>query len=139
MGRQYRAPRRGNDEAFVGPVTVPTTGNLTIAIPNYGITNLSTMSGEMVLDAPDAGVRKTLFRSVAGSSGTVVRFSSSNTVSCATLGATGGTQITFNATLDCCVVLLGLNSTHWIVESMYTGLTGGGSFANTTGIVIGGT
>jgi hypothetical protein len=139
MGRQYRAPRRGNGQAFVGPAVAPTTGNLTISIPNYGITDLSTMSGEIVLDAPDAGVRKTLFRSVAGSSGTVVRFSSSNTVSCATLGTTGGTQITFNATLDCCVVLLGQNSTHWVVESMYTGLTGGGAFANTTGIVIGGT
>jgi hypothetical protein len=139
VGRQFRSPRRGTGSVITAPVVVPATGNLTISIPNYGMTDLSTMSGEMVLDAPEAGVRKTLFRSVAGSSGTVVRFSSSNTVSCATLGTTGGTQITFNATLDCCVVLIGRNSTHWVVESMYSGLTGGGAFANTTGIVIGGT
>jgi hypothetical protein len=139
MGRQFRAPRRGTGGTVTAPVVVPTTGNLTISIPNYGMTDLSALSGEMVLDAPETGIRKTLYRSVAGSSGTVVRFSSSNTVSCATLGTTGGTQITFNATLDCCVVLIGVNSTHWVVESMYSGLTGGGAFANTTGIVIGGT
>ena len=138
MGRQFRAPRRGTGTVVTSPVVVPATGNLTISIPNYGMTDLSTMTGELVLDAPEAGSRKTLYRSVAGSSGTIVRFSSSNTVSCGTLATTGGTQVTFNSTLDCVMVLLGVNSTHWAIESMFSGITQAG-VSGTTGIVVGGT
>lgn len=137
MGRQFRSPRRGSGVSNVQPFTIPTTVDQTISIPNYGVTDLTTYAaGEYTLDAPEFGVRKTFIKAAGAtaSSGVVIRMSSGKTVSVG-VGSTAGTQITFNTTAtDTAVVLMGLNSTHWITESMYTGLT-----ILTTGIVIAGT
>lgn len=146
MGRQFRSPRRGTGGVMTAPYVIPstlegpaaTTGH-TISIPNYGITDLSTFAaGEYTMDAPEAGVRKTLVRAVAGSSGVVVRFSTGKTVSAGTLATTAATQVTFNATNDCCIVLIGQNSTHWFVESMWSSITNTPA-SGSTGIVLAGT
>ena len=72
MGRQFRPPRRVSSGipgvSYGGmPVTAPNVivnSSTVIAIPNYGMTDLSNTAlwtaGDFVLDAPDAGVRKVL-------------------------------------------------------------------------------
>ncbi len=136
MGRQYRTPRRGGGgQAFVSPSVVTSSSTL-VAIPNYGITDIgSYAAGEYVLDAPDTGIRKTLMCVSSTSLARVVRFSTSNTVTCGTLagttGSAGGTQVTFNATVDQVMVLIGVNSTHWAIECQYPPMA-----VNATGIVL---
>jgi hypothetical protein len=90
-------------------------------------------AGEYVLDAPDIGVRKTIICSASAAAARVIRFSTGINISGGTLATTAGTQITFNATVDQCLVLLGLNSTHWVIESMYPPTA-----VNSTGIVLAG-
>lgn len=139
MGRQFRAPRRGaslgtGSMTLTAP-TIVTSSSTIIAIPNYGITDVSTWTaGDYVLDAPEAGSRKTIVRSSSSTGGVVIRFSTGGTVSCGTLGTTAGTQMLLDTTKDACVVLLGVNSTHWAIETAWSGLT-----VNTTSIVVSGT
>lgn len=140
MGRQFRTPRRGasvgaGSMAFVSPAVV-TSSSTAIAIPNYGVTDIGAYTaGDYVLDSPETGSRKTILCVSSTSLARVVRFSTGGTVSCGTLaattGATGGTQITFNATVDQCVVLLGVNTTHWAIEAMFPPTA-----VNATGIVL---
>ena len=125
MGRQFRAPRRGGGHSqvhtlpFVGPTIVSSSSTL-IAIPNYGVTDLSTWTaGEYVLDAPDPGVVKYLVSNSTTNLARVIKLSTGATVSVnsnpVTTGASGNTQITFNGTADQVMALLGINSTHWSV------------------------
>jgi len=138
MGRQFRPPRSGTVNKFVQPNTT-SSSSTAVAIPNYGITDIGGFSaGDYVLAPPDEGVRKTIFCVSSSSAARVLRFSTGGTVTAGTLaGSTGslaGTQITFNATVDQCVVLIGINTTHWAIESMYPPTA-----ANSTGIVLAGT
>lgn len=144
MGRQLRTVRRGVSQgagggnAFV-TASIITSSSTAIAIPNYGITDLAAYTaGDIVLDAPETGSRKTILCVSSTSLARVLRFSTGGTVSCGTLaattGATGGTNITFNATVDQCVVLIGVNSTHWAIECMFPPTA-----VNATGIVLGAT
>lgn len=145
MGRQFRTPRRGvsvggGAQPFVSPAVV-TSSSTAIAIPNYGVTDIGAYAaGEYVLDAPETGSRKTIVCVSSTSNARVIRFSTvagvgAGAVTCGTLagttGTSGGTQITFNATTDMCVVLLGINSTHWAIETMWPPTA-----ANSTGIVL---
>lgn len=125
MGRQFRAPRRGGVPvasqvlSFVGP-EIATSSSTAIAIPNYGVTDLSTWAaGDYVLDAPEKGVVKYLISNSTTNLARVIKLSTGATVSCnsnpVTTGASGNTQITFNGTADQVMCLLGINSTHWSV------------------------
>jgi hypothetical protein len=116
MGRQFRSPRRGNGEKF-NTIQVPAVSSVAAVIPNYGVTDVSTWAaGDWVLDAPEEGVQKT-FISVTGTSvARVIRMATDASVKV----SNAGTQITFGAsTIDHCVVLRGVNSTRWCIESIY--------------------
>ena len=132
MGRQYRAPRRGSggfsSNSLVAPAIV-TSSSTAIAIPNYGITDIGAYAaGEYVLDSPDTAIRKTLLCVSSSSAARVVRMSTGTSV---TVGGGAATQITFNATIDQCVVLVGVNSTHWAIETAYPPIA-----VNATGLAI---
>jgi hypothetical protein len=134
MGRQFRPPRSGNIVAFASP-TITAASSVITAIPNYGYSDLSAYAaGDYQLAAPDIGVRKTLVRASSTSAAVVVRLSTSGTVSAGTLATTAGTQFTFNATVDQVLTLIGVNSTHWAIESMYPPTA-----VNATGVVLAGT
>lgn len=135
MGRQYRSPRAGSYSPvaggygkFVSPQVV-SSSSTAIAIPNYGVTDMSTWTaGEYVLDVPEEGVRKILFR---GSSTTTtfvtVRGSTAQTVS---FDLAGNTKLQLVATTDVVIELLGINSTRWAIVNMEPTIA-----ANSTGIV----
>jgi hypothetical protein len=137
MGRQYRAPRRGELKKAVPPAVLSTALSAIVTIPNYGFTDIGggSTAGSYVLDAPEEGVVKVLACVTSTSGARVVRMSTANTVSVGTLAGTtgtgGGHQITFNATVDMVVTLWGVNSTHWAIQSMYPPTA-----ANSTGIVV---
>jgi hypothetical protein len=116
MGRQFRAPRAGNIEKFVGP-TVTAASSTIIAIPNYGVTNVSTFAtGDYVLDAPEEGVKKTLFCVSSTSIPVIVRLSTGASVKA---GHTAATQIILGlTTIDSAIELVGVNSTRWAILSM---------------------
>lgn len=127
MGRQYRPPRRGpNSPAGLAgashmPITVPyvvSASSTVVAIPNFGATDLSTYgAGDYVLDAPDAGVVKTLFSYTSTAAARVIRGSTGTNI---TFGNQGFTQIqSNNSTSPWCVMLLGVNSTQWAILSGY--------------------
>lgn len=124
MGRQLRTLPSNEGAVEVGTVK---GSSAFISIPNYGVTALpSTAAVEYVLDAPAAGVRKTLYSVTTTSAVVVVRASTSTSVK---IGNQGATQITFAATVAHSVDLLGINSTQWIV-------TGNFVAPETTGILI---
>ena len=113
MGRQYRSLPQNEGEALIVPRA---TGSALIQIANYGVTVLSdSTSPTSVLDAPVAGVEKTIFCTAAAGTATVVRGSTGQTVSFNSTG--GGTIITFQATVDKCITLVGVNSTQWLIKS----------------------
>lgn len=118
MGRQFRAPRRGSGDKFVTIPIVTGVSSTNVAIPNYGVTDLSTFAaGDWVLDAPEEGVQKTLLSVSSTSVARVIRMATDAAVK---VGPGQATQITFSAsTLDQCVVLRGVNSTRWCIESIY--------------------
>jgi hypothetical protein len=127
MGRQFRAPRRGSSEAFVAPISGTLVGSSlanVVSIPNYGITDITTITAvDIVLDAPETGVQKKIICSASAAVARVVKFSTGGTVSCGTLATTAGTQVTMQATVDMCLSLIGRNSTHWVIESVYPAST----------------
>lgn len=136
MGRQFRNPRARTAAAereFVGPVpgssvTDLNLGNSGHVIPSYGVTDISTWAASTYLMAPPTqGCVKTILHhgptSAAGASRTI-KLSTGNTVTvryCTpTTGTAGNTHIVIgNATADVCLTLLGVNSTHWIVQSVF--------------------
>ena len=140
MGRQFRAPRRGGSgvpsaaRPYIGPATV-TSSSVNTVIPNYGVTDMSTWAaGEYVLDAPAEGVLKTFVCASTGTSATKsIRLSPSTannvtiTYGTPTTGASGNTQINFASTLDCCLTMMGQNSTHWFLVSVHPALNSTGT------------
>lgn len=130
MGRQYRPPRRGQLNKLVSPQVV-TSSSTAIAIPNYGITDVSAWAaGDYVLDSPDEGVRKTI---LSISSTSVARVIRSATDASVKIGSQGATQLQFGATtLACCVVLIGINSTQWAIETAYPPVSTAGSIVIAT-------
>jgi hypothetical protein len=117
MGRQFRATRRGSGDKFVTLPSVTGVSSTRVVIPNYGVTDLSTWAaGDWVLDAPEEGVQKTLISVSSTSVARVIRMATDASVKL----SNSGTQITFGAsTIDQCVVLRGVNSTRWCIESVY--------------------
>jgi hypothetical protein len=118
MGRQFRPARRGSGDKFVTAATVTGASSVLVVIPNYGVTDLSTYAaGDWVMDAPEEGVQKTLISVSSTSVARVIRMATDASVK---VGGGGATQITFGqSTLDQCVVLRGVNSTRWCLESVY--------------------
>lgn len=115
MGRQTRSPRAGSADKFVSP-NVVTSSSVAVAIPNYGVTDVTTWgAGDYVLDAPDEGVRKLLVQTSSTATSRVIRCSTGTSVK---VNNQLGTQITLAATVDQSVGLIGLNSTRWLV--LYT-------------------
>lgn len=128
MSRQLRTLHAGSSEPFVQPTVASSTS---LVIPNYGVTDVSaTTAVEYTLAPPEAGIMKTIISLSSGSTARVVRGSTAATVK---FNNQGGTQITFNATVDSCVRLLGVNSTRWTVLSSYPP----GLAVNSTGTVVG--
>jgi hypothetical protein len=137
MGRQYRSPRArsglgDNFREFVGPVP-GTTVAVADMIPSYGVTDLSTWGASTYfMAAPTSGCIKTFVSHSSAPAARVVKFSTGNTVSVlypgVTTGASGNTHIAFAAsTLDTCITLMGLNSTHWLVVSVHPALNSTGT------------
>ncbi len=135
MGRQFRTLRRGGGMTQFVAISSTLASSAAEVIPNYGVTDITDCpAGDFMLAPPDVGVRKTLICSASAAAARVIRFSSSGTVSAGTLATTAGTQVTFNATVDQVLVLVGRNTTHWVIESMYPPTA-----VNATGIVLAGT
>ena len=127
MARQLRTLREGEQSLEVSA----TTGTTALTIPNYGVTELpSTAANTYVLAPPVEGVRKTLYSVTTTSAAVVVRGSTGTTVN---FGNQSATQITFNATVDMCVELLGLSATRWLVVNVNPETAA----VNSTGVVIG--
>jgi hypothetical protein len=124
MGRQFRTARRaGGDRPFVAANTTGAS-SAAVAIPNYGITDVTNIGAvDIVLDAPETGVQKTLICSASAAVARVIKFSSNASVSCGTLATTAGVQVTMQATVDMCLTLIGRNSTHWVIQSVYPAST----------------
>ena len=140
MGRQFRTPRApglggggGNIREFVGPVA-PTTVTPEFVIPAYGVTDISTWGASTYTMAPPvAGALKTFVSHSSAPNARVVKLSTGNTVTALypggpTTGASGNTHISFAAsTLDTCITLMGLNTTHWMVVSVHPALNSTGT------------
>jgi hypothetical protein len=137
MGRQYRSPRAKGAvgdgvREFVGPVPGSSVVTLNLGaahtIPSYGVTDISTWAASTYLMAPPTqGCMKTILHhgptSAAGAARTI-KLSTDNSVTvryCTpTTGTAGNTHILIgNATADVCLTLMGVNSTHWIVYSVF--------------------
>lgn len=114
MSRQARTLPSGTGISVV-PGTTGSGGSVTI--PNYGATNITnTAASTLVLAPPVEGVMKRIYTTSTTSAAVVVKLSTgtANTVSCNNQDAH---SITFNATVDMCVELLGVNSTRWIITN----------------------
>lgn len=143
MGRQFRSPRApGGSGAhfreFVGPTPGSTVASVTnlgdfSVIPSYGVTDISTWGASTYLMAPPTqGCMKTFVSHSSAPAARVVKLSTGNTVTVLfpqpTTGASGNTHISFAAsTLDTCLTLMGLNSTHWVLVSVHPALNSTGT------------
>lgn len=127
MSRQLRTLRSASSVALV---TATAASSTTPTIPNYGATDVSALAAtDWVLGPPEAGVSKTLFSTSSTSVARIVHCSTGTSVTC---NSTAATNITFNSTLDTVVMLLGVNSTRWIVTGVYPP----GAAVNSTGLVL---
>jgi hypothetical protein len=120
----YTKTRTGGE--IVGISTGSTGAGAAPSIPNYGVSVLSATSSEVfVLQAPTAGVRKTLcFAGNSTANNAVVRLSTATGVVSFFNGtSTGQTIITCAAarsTASCQIVeLLGMNSTSWMITNVF--------------------
>jgi hypothetical protein len=142
MGRQFRSPRApglgGHFREFVGPVPGSTVAEANLGhahtIPSYGVTDISTWGASTYFMAPPtAGCMKTFVSHSSAPAARVVKLSTGNTVTIlypggATTGASGNTHISFAAsTLDTCLTIMGLNSTHWMLVSVHPALNSTGT------------
>ena len=129
MGRTLRTARVGEKELSVDLVA----GTTTVAtLPSHGHSVISTADGtEFIMAAPEEGVRKSI--SVLGITTTTVSIVvRGSTAADVTFDKAGGTQITFAATVDMAVDLVGINSTRWQV----TNIRPDNVAANTTGVTV---
>jgi hypothetical protein len=142
MGRQFRSPRErgvaaGDFREFVGPTPGSTEANATMGgphvIPSYGVTDISTWGASTYYMAPPTqGCMKTIVSHSSAPAARVIKLSTNKTVTIlypgATTGASGNTHIAVAAsTLDTCLTLMGLNSTHWLVVSVHPALNSTGT------------
>lgn len=121
MGRQLRTKRAGEAPTLVVGATATTKASLA----NYGVTVIDAVTtGPYVLGAPSSGVEKTLV-CMTTFSGTVVRTAPIGDTSIH-LDTTGSYQITFDSTSTQTITLVGINSTQWVVKSVWptSGATG---------------
>ncbi len=111
---------RGGGSAL-SPVT-GTTGGTAISLTNNGVTVLSHSSADtFMLAPPEAGVRKTLICTSSSSVARVVRTTSASGDQTITVGNQTATKITFTtaSTVDAAIVLVGVSSVRWAVESYF--------------------
>lgn len=142
MGRQFRSPRErgvaaGDFREFVGPTPGSTVADVNLSgphvIPSYGVTDISTWGASTYYMAPPTpGCMKTFVSHSSAPSARVVKLSTNKTVTIlypgATTGASGNTHLAFAAsTIDTCLTLMGLNSTHWVVVSVHPALNSTGT------------
>ena len=130
MGRTLRTARVGEKELSVDLVA----GTTTVAtLPSHGHSVISTADGtEFIMAAPEEGVRKSI--SVLGiTTTTVTVVVRGSTAADVTFTKAGATQLTFAATVDMAVDLMGVSSTRWQVMNVYPDNLA----ENTTGVVVG--
>ena len=101
------------------------TATTTASLGNSGVSTVGSTTGALTyhLDAPAAGVRKTLLRRDAATTGPITTVSS--TAAGATFDGTNGT-LSFavgNGAAGIAVELVGISSTRWQVCSVYPGST----------------
>ncbi len=111
---------RGGGSAL-SPVT-GTTGGASISLTNNGVTVLNHSSADtFMLAPPEAGCRKTLICTSSSSVARVVRTTSGSGDQTITFGNQTATKLSFTtaSTVDACVVLVGLSSVRWAVESAW--------------------
>lgn len=116
-----------NSEYLGTPVAISTAAT----IPNYGMSVIGSSANTYVMDAPEAGCMKFLYRASAGSSGAVVKLSPVSSGDSITVGLTG-TEIAFHTTDHALVGLVGVSSVKWAVMFATTGATA----VNSTGVVF---
>lgn len=125
--------RRTGAEAL----TAVTSGGGTLGIPNYGITVISgTAAGDWAMQAPVAGIRKTLIvmPATSGTARVVKLSTTSSGDSITALGATGDgviTELNYNSTSLMMTEMVGLSATQWKICYSTTGTPA----APSTGIV----
>jgi hypothetical protein len=129
MGRQLRNKRAGEKELYVASAT----GTSKATISNYGITRITSTGGNYVLDAPVEGVRKTIMVTDATTGTNHVVYGSTDGAATVTFDAGSNTILTFQATVDCVVDLVGVSSTRWVI----TNVRPENLAVNTTGVVAG--
>jgi hypothetical protein len=120
----YSRTQTGSD---VINITTGSTGAGTApSMPNWGVSVISATSSEVfVLQAPVAGVRKTLcFAGNSTANNAVVRISTASGVVSFFNGATTGQTIitcaAARSTASCQVVeLLGMNTTSWMITNVF--------------------
>ena len=142
MGRQYRSLNAsGGATLFTHNSTAGGGGPLgssgkRITVPNYGVSVFyGTTPGTWVLDPPAPGMFKTLLVGATVSTATVIMGSSDGaaTVTFNSSSAGSKTRLTFEATVDKCVRIVGINSTEWRIVSVHpTNLA-----VNATGVLLG--
>jgi hypothetical protein len=117
---------RTNQAGAIQVTTGSTGAGAAPSLPNYGVSVISATSSEVfVLQAPIAGVRKTIcFAGNSTANNAVVRLSTATGVVSFFNGtSTGQTIITCAAarsTASCQVVeLLGMNSTSWMILNVF--------------------
>jgi hypothetical protein len=131
MGRQARTlPRNdgvGKSAEYLGTAT---TGSTVASVPNYGLSKLTTAANTYVLDSPEAGVQKWLYRGPGSSAATVVKLHPVSSGDSILVGLTN-TEIVFNSTDHTLIGLVGVSSVQWAVTCATTGAT-----APSTGIAF---
>ena len=142
MGRQFRTLNaRESGSLFSHNSTAGAGGPLgssgkRLTVPNYGVSVFyGTTPGTWVLDAPSPGVTKTLLVGATVSTATVIMGSSDGaaTVTFNSSAAGSKTKLTFSATVDKCVDLVGISSTEWRIRGVHpTNLA-----VNATGVSLG--
>lgn len=133
MGRQTRTLPKREGRSFLSAENQGTPNAISTkeTIPNWGLSVIGTSADTYVMDPPEAGVIKYLYRTTGASSGAVVKLSVVSSGDSITVGQTG-TEIAFHTTDHALVGLIGISSVKWAVLHATTGATA----VNSTGIVF---
>ena len=129
MGRTLRNKPAGESKLYVPSET----GTTAVTVSNYGVTRITSTGGNYVLGAPAEGVEKRIIVTDATTGTNHVVYGSTDAAAAVKFNAAGATILTFQATVDCVVDLVGVDSTRWVITNVYPDNVA----ANATGIVFG--
>jgi hypothetical protein len=109
-----------------------TTGGTVADIPAYGVTYITTAAETYTLAPPYVGAHKWIISTGVSSAARVIELSTLSSGDSILLGQTF-TEIVIHTTDICCIQLLGVSTSKWM---LLTATTGTAANVNTTGIVF---